>query len=373
MRVLLDCFPFLVRSAGVKAYLFQLHRHLRQVAPPGSLTAFPFLDHVDCLTHEASLLRPFATAWRFGLVLFANTGSNPLLNLAGTNLLGKRYDLFHASNQIRNPPRNMMLTTTVHDMTAWSHPQLHTPATVANDQRWAANIVTRAHGVVTPSEATRQDALRWLNLRPERVRAIHHGVADAYFDPSPEAQSAARAAFQLLKPYILFVSTIEPRKNLARLLDSYEQLPAETRQEFDLVIAGPRGWQSDATMARLQSHAAGVLALGYVSEALLPGLIAGATVFAYPSLYEGFGFPVAQALAAGTAVLTSNVSSLPEITAGAAELVDPLSTAEISAGLQKLLDSPTLRAKLRAQGRARAEHFRWERCARETWQFFEQV
>ena len=373
MRVLLDCFPFLVRSAGVKAYLFQLHRHLRRIAPPGSLNAFPFLDHVDRLTHEASLLGPFATAWRFGLVLFANTGINPLLNLAGTNFLGKRYDLFHASNQVRNPPRNTRLTTTVHDMTAWSHPHLHTPATVANDKRWAANIVTRADGVITPSEATRQDALRCLNLRPERVRAIHHGVAHSYFDPSPEAQAAARSAFQLAKPYVLFVSTIEPRKNLDRLLDAYEQLPVETRQEFDLAVAGPRGWESDATMARLQTNPAGVRSLGYVAEALLPGLIAGATVFAYPSLYEGFGFPVAQALAAGTPVLTANVSSLPEITAGAAELVDPLSTAEMSAGLQKLLDSPSLRARLRAQGRERAEHFRWDRCARETWQFFEQV
>ena len=201
-------------------------------------------------------------------------------------------------------------------MTAWSHPELHTEATVANDRRWAERIVRRADGVITPSEATRADAIRWLNLPPDRVRAIHHGVSDAYFDPSPDSIAEAKAAFKITKPYILFVSTIEPRKNLDRLLDAYEQLPVSLRDEYDLLVSGPRGWRSEATMARLDSKPKGIRALGYVPEPLLPGLVAGATVFAYPSLYEGFGFPVAQAMAAGTAVLTSNLSSLPEITDG---------------------------------------------------------
>ena len=368
MRVCLDCFPFLVRSAGVKAYLFQLHRYLQQTAGSNTVSAFPFLDGAPSLTHEGSVLGLASTAWRFALVLFANTKSNPVLDL-----LGSRYDLFHASNQVRNPPRNTRLTTTVHDMTAWSHPELHTPATVANDKRWAERIVKRADGVITPSEATRADAIRWLNLSPDKVRAIHHGVAEPYFSPTALEQQAARAAYKLTKPYILFVSTIEPRKNLDRLLDAYELLPATVREEFDLVISGPRGWRSEQTMARLLAQPPGIRTLGYVPEALLPGLTAGATVFAYPSLYEGFGFPVAQAMAAGTAVLTANVSSLPEITAGSAELVDPLSTAEISAALQRLLLQPSHRNKLELLALERAKHFHWERCARDTWQFFEHV
>ncbi len=168
----------------------------------------------------------------------------------------------------------------------------------------------------------------WI-LPPDRIRAIHHGVAEAYFDPAPEAISAGKAAFGLAKPYVLFVSTIEPRKNLDRLLDAYEELPPDIRDAYDLIVAGPQGWRSEATCNRLRANRTGIRVLGYVPEALLPGLMAGATVFAYPSLYEGFGFPVAQAMAAGVAVLTSNVSSLPEITAGAAELIDPLSTLEI--------------------------------------------
>ncbi len=367
-RVCLDCFPFLVRSAGVKAYLYELHRHLKRTAGGNLLGAFPFLDEELALHHEGSLLGRFGTAWRFALVLFANTGRNPVLDV-----LGSSFDVFHASNQVRNPPRLCKLTTTVHDMTAWSHPELHTPATVANDKRWAERTVLRADGVITPSEATRADLIRWLNLPPERVRAVHHGVAETYFSVPQSAITSARAAYSLTKPYILFVSTIEPRKNLDRLLDAYEHLPASVREEFDLVVSGPRGWRSEQTMARLKANPAGTRTLGYVPEALLPGLTAGATVFAYPSLYEGFGFPVAQAMAAGTAVLTSNVSSLPEITAGSARLVDPLSTGEIGTALNELLTAPSLRERLRNLGLARAQHFHWERCARETWEFFEHV
>jgi alpha-1,3-rhamnosyl/mannosyltransferase len=113
--------------------------------------------------------------------------------------------------------------------------------------------------------------------------------------------------------------------------------------------------------------------MGYVPEWYLPGLTAGASVFAYPSLYEGFGFPIAQAMAAGVPVITSNVSSLPEVAAGAALLVDPLSTTELRDALERVLTSPSLAKELSIKGRERAKHFNWDRCARETWDFFENL
>ncbi len=368
MRVCLDCFPFLVSSAGWKMYLFHLQRNLRRIAPHGSISSFPFLDGVETIRHNKSVLGPAATAWRFAVLLFANTDHNPVLDL-----LGRRIDLFHASNQVRNPPRNAKLTTTVQDLTTQTHPELHTPANVANDIRWLDRIVRRADGIIVPSTSTRDDAVRMLNLPPDRLKVILHGVNDEYFDPSPAQIDAALQALGIAKPYILFVSTIEPRKNLDRLLDAYEQLPSGLREEFDFLICGPRGWRGENTMLRLDAKPPGIRALGYVPEELMPGLTAGATVFAYPSLYEGFGFPVAQAMAAGVPVLTSNVSSLPEVAGGAAALIDPFSTTEIRDGLKRLLLSPSLRERMAAQGRARASELTWERCARETWRFFEQV
>lgn len=366
MRLCLDCIPFLVRSAGVKAYLFQLHVHLRRTGGQHTVTSFPWLNRIADFHHEGSVLPYLPTMARVGLLYFANIPGNHVLDF-----LGGKIDVFHSSNQIRNPPRNALLTTTIHDMTAWSHPEMHTPGTLAADTRFAERIILPARGIITPSESSRHDAIERLRLNPDKIRAIHHGISEAYFgeiSPAP-----ARARYGLEKPYILFVSTIEPRKNLNRLLDAYGSLRTSLKQEVDLVIAGPAGWESGATMARLRESGPSVRYLGYVPEEFMPSLTAGAVVFAYPSLYEGFGFPVAQAMAAGSPVITSNISSLPEVAGDAALLIDPLSTAELRDALDRLLTSPTLRAELRARGQKRAERFHWERAARETWQFFESL
>ncbi len=366
MRLCLDCVPFLVRSAGVKAYLFQLHVHLRRTAGSHTVHSFPWLDHVQDFHHEGSVIPPLPTAARVGFLYCLNNPGNHVLDLVCRGI-----DVFHASNQVRNPPRQALLTTTIHDMTAWSHPEMHTAATVVADKRFAENIIKPARGIITPSESSRCDAIERLGLNPDRVRAIHHGIAETYFSaPDPEP---ARARYALHKPYVLFVSTIEPRKNLDRLLDAYETLSPSIREEYDLAVAGPKGWASETTMARLAGSGPSVRYLGYVPEDLLPGLTAGASLFAYPSLYEGFGFPVAQAMAAGVPVVTSNLSSLPEVAAGAAVLVDPLSTRELTDALTRVLTSPSLAADLSSKGRLRAQHFNWERCARETWDFFEKL
>jgi glycosyltransferase involved in cell wall biosynthesis len=366
MRLVLDCVPFLVRSAGVKAYLFQLHIHLRRTAGRHHVESFPWLDEVQTFHHEGSVIPPLATTARIGFLYFINIPGNHILDLVCRNA-----DVFHASNQVRQPPRKALLTTTIHDMTAWSHPEMHTAATVLADQRFAANIIKPARGIITPSESSRKDAIERLGLNSDRVRAIHHGISDSYFaSPDP---ALARDRFKLHKPYILFVSTIEPRKNLPRLLDAYESLSPSLRDEFDLVIAGPQGWSSGNTMLRLQLAGLNIRYLGYVPEEYLPSLTAGAKVFAYPSLYEGFGFPVAQAMAAGVPVVTSNVSSLPEVAAGAAELVDPLSTTELRDALDRVLTSPSHAEEMSMKGRERAKHFNWQRCARETWNFFENL
>ncbi len=169
---------------------------------------------------------------------------------------------------------------------------------------------------------------------------------------------------------MLYVGTIEPRKNLDTLLDAWRTCDPILRDEFDLVIAGPRGWEFRQDLARIDAEA---MYLGYVPEADLPGLVAGATAFVYPSLYEGFGFPVAQAMAAGVAVLTSNNSCLPEITDGAALLADPRSVSEVSCGLSQLLESESLRADLARRGRLRAARFTWENCANQSLAFFRKI
>jgi glycosyltransferase involved in cell wall biosynthesis len=232
---------------------------------------------------------------------------------------------------------------------------------VRADHEFADTILLRADALIAVSENTRQDAIRLLGIAPERIQTIHSGVANEYFTAQPARRE---------KPYALYVGTIEPRKNLDALLDAWGQLHGELRAKFELVIAGPQGWGAENTFARIRSEAT---YLGYVPEADLPGLVAGASVFVYPSLYEGFGFPVAQAMAAGVAVLTSNTSCLPEVAGDGALLVDPGSVSEIALGLTRLLESDSLRNQIGARGRERAKQFRWETCAAQSLEFFHRV
>lgn len=286
------------------------------------------------------------------------------LHLPAFDWTACKWDIFHSSHQLQNPPRSLPLTTTIHDMTCWLMPELHRARNVAFSRRFGESVMPRAAGLIAVSESTRQDAIRILKLDPERVVTIHSGVDIRFFKAVP-----ARRA----RPYFLFIGTIEPRKNIGTLLDAWLALPAGIREEYELVLAGPEGWGEQQVMARLRAGVPGVQRLGYVSEQELPSLTAGATAFVYPSLYEGFGLPIAQALAAGVPVITSRVSSLPEVAGDAALLVDPRSPDELRSAIERLALSPSLRADLAAKARARAGLFRWEECARKSLAFFESV
>lgn len=361
MRVTIDATPLLLRSAGIKTYVYYWARHLMETAGPArSVRLFPLLNGFGECRHERSTASPARTAAGIGLLHAANYVGRPVLDW-----LGARTDIFHhSSQQLRRAPRGCRITATLHDMTCRLMPEMHTAANVRAERQFTARVLRQAAGCIAVSAHTRDDAVRLLDLDPARIRVIHCGVAPAFFDAAP--RPAAR-------PYVLFVGTLEPRKNIAALLDGWALLPADLREAFDLLLAGPQGWGHADIAARLRAAPPGVRYLGYVPEAELPGLTAGASVFVYPSLYEGFGLPLAQAMAAGVAAVTSNLSSLPEVAGDAALLVDPRSPAEIAAALERLLTSPERRAELARRGRERAREYRWEVCAEKSWRFFEEV
>jgi len=363
MKVLIDTYPLLVRSAGVKNYLYHWVQALRRAAPHGSIGALPEIGEDVELHHDRSMAGILATTTGLATLALSNHLSVPIFSH-----LARKADIFHSSSLIRNPPRGPLLTATVHDMTAWMMPELHLQANREADSHLATNL-RRAHRIIAVSEATRQDAIRLLQIPPEKIVTIHSGVASAFFHVSADAIAAMRTRYQLKRPFILSVGTIEPRKNLSTLVNAYRALPEPLQVEFDLVLAGPIGWADPETTARVRA----VRYLGYVPERDIAPLTAAATVFAYPSLYEGFGFPVAQAMAAGVPVITSNVSALPEVAGDAALLVDPRSEAELRDGLQRLLLCPSIRAAMSERGRQRAECFRWDICAAKSWAFFQEL
>src|SRR5580698_2033722 len=355
MQILIDATPLLLRSAGVKNYTYYWIQSLWQQARNERVLTFPAFASLRPLNHERSMGSSLQTYLHLGRVFAAN--AVPALPLLRWTM--PKSDVFHVSNQIRFPPKDVKLTATIYDMTCRLMPELHTAANIRADESLAKNVLGRADRLMASSEITKAEAVRLAGLDARRIEVIYPGVPEVYF--GAQARPSER-------PYVLYVGTIEPRKNVDTLLDAWKGF--RFQGDFDLLIAGASGWAGEKTLTRLAGKPKGVRYLGYVPEDELPGLTAGASAFVYPSLYEGFGFPVAQAMAAGVPVITSNTSCLPEVAGEGALLVDPRSAAEIQAAMEKLLASPSLQQQLRTAGLARAQEYRWEVCARKSLEFF---
>jgi glycosyltransferase involved in cell wall biosynthesis len=364
VRVAIDATPLLVRSAGVKTYLYYWIEHLRRLAEPGSIRTFPRLDGSRPLNHDASVAGAAGTFAGLGVLAVSNYTRLPVLDWAARGC-----DVFHATNLVRHPPRRPRLTSTIHDLTSWIMPELHSAATRRADAA-AAELLRRAHRLIAVSESAKGDAVRILRLAPERITVIHSGIPRAFFEVTPQAIEEVRARYGLKRPFVFSLGTIEPRKNVPTLLAAFEALPPSLREEFELVLAGPMGWADHETVECIRDPTAARY-LGYVPEADLPALTAAAAIFAFPSLYEGFGFPLAQAMAAGVASITSGVSSMPEIAGDAAILIDPRSVTGLRDALERLMLSPDLRSRLGAKGRGLARRFTWESAAALSLRFFE--
>ncbi|MDQ1300446.1 MAG: hypothetical protein QG637_364 [Chloroflexota bacterium] len=283
-------------------------------------------------------------------------------------------ELFHALDHVLPYLARTPAVFTLYDLTYRVQPATHNTLNRLYLTLLMPTFLRRAGAVIAISESTRRDAVRIYGLDAARVTVVYGGV-DPGFCPAPsEAQAAIRQKYALPERFILSVGTIEPRKNLTVLLDAYHTL-RQSDPELGLVIAGRRGWRSAAFFERLQTLglAAVVRLLGPVPDADLPALYSAAAVFAYPSLYEGFGLPPLEALACGTPVVASSASSLPEVVGEAGLLAPPEDVAALAAACRRLLDDTPLRANLRARGLAQARRFTWEAAARSTREVYRAV
>ena len=243
------------------------------------------------------------------------------------------------------------------------HRELHSPRAALLERVTLPLAVRRCASLVAISAATGAELAERYPASAGRT-SIAYPAAGGEFTAEPsEHDERALARHGVSRPYLLATGTLEPRKNLPRLISAFASLPTELRAGRQLVLAGAPGWETDETFAHLRAHADLVRTLGYVPDEELPALYRGADVFCYPSLYEGFGIPVLEALRSGTAVLTSNRSSMPEVAGTAARYVDPEDVTDIAAGLADLLGDAGLRERLGQEGLLRAEHFSWESTA----------
>jgi glycosyltransferase involved in cell wall biosynthesis len=223
--------------------------------------------------------------------------------------------------------------------------------------------VQRAAGLLTISHSTREDLLRRFPSAAGRVRVAQLGAAPHLAPDRGEAPAHTAGAGMLDQPFILAVGTIEPRKNLVGLIDAYTLLPEHVRDRYRLLVAGKIGWRSHAPLAAMESLGDRCVYLGCVEDAVLAELYRRCAVFCYPSLAEGFGLPIVEAMRSGAPVLTSDRPASHEVGGDAARYCDPDDATSIAAGLEQLLGDPEAAAELRRQGRERAALFTWDRTA----------
>jgi glycosyltransferase involved in cell wall biosynthesis len=274
---------------------------------------------------------------------------------------------------IVHPHRSVV---TVHDLGYLYYPQAHRLL-----DRLYLDLSTRynaraASHLIADSSATKRDLIERYGTAPDKITVVYPGYDNTAFRPvrDEEAIKAVKTKYNIAGDYILFVGTLQPRKNLTRLIEAFSN-PQYPISNIQLLISGKKGWLYEAIFQRVEELelAGRVVFTGYVPEAELPALLSGARLFILPSLYEGFGLPVLEAMACGTPVVCSNVSSLPEVAGDAAVLVDPLDVEGLAAAMERVLGDEELRAELIERGFEQARKFSWEKCARETLDVLENV
>lgn len=276
------------------------------------------------------------------------------LNLSIDPFLGP-VDIFHASNWVL-PRCQAPIIATIHDLTFIKYPEEHVPYYVKAHQRHLNRAKKYAQAIIAVSQATKKDLIEQ-GISSEKIHVVYEAPSAIF---KPTKTPGFKEKYQLNKPFILSVGTQEPRKNLGRLIQAWQPL----QRQFDLVIVGKFGWGEAA------HPNPGIKLLGFVPDEALAELYSNAAVFVYPSLYEGFGLPVAEALSCGCPVVTSNCSSLPEVGGPVAIYVDPKSITAITQGIkQALVQAP----KLRQLGLVQAKRFSWEKTAKETLKIYQEV
>lgn len=373
VRVAIDARPAVSPGkTGVGFYTWNLIHHLPRVDPGTTYLAWYlyfrrlqgrplFFDDID-LPNFRERWTPFPSRWFYRTTLEREW---PRVDWF------VRFDVFLATNFVPPPTRTDRLVVTVHDLAYRLHPETAPHQT----KLWLRRIdetLRRARGVLVPSESTKRDLVELYPVDPGLVTVTPLGVDTSVFRPSDEAAiEAVLGRFGIERPYLLYVGGIEPRKNLPVIVEAFARSHEGVRA---LVIVGasvdwnPEGWNllRPVLDELSQEVRRKVFLTGYVSDREKVALLGGATALVYPSMYEGFGLPVLEALACGTPVITSNLSSLPEVAGEDAVYVDPRDVGSIAEGIERVTSDADLRRRLRDAGPSRAAGFTWDETARRT-------
>lgn len=284
-----------------------------------------------------------------------------------SGMMAPRYDLYWQPNFIPNHGiKADKIVATVHDFSWEIYPEFQPKERVKYFQKYFYSSILKCDHIITGSHFTKREIVERVGISPDKITVIYHGIDHNLFYPRELTNKSPQK-------YILAVGSIEPRKNLKNLLNAYAMLDKEFKNEYHLTLVGASGWNNDDIVHEMKSLGQWVKYSGYVSDEELAILYSNASLFIYPSVYEGFGIPPLEAMACGTPVIASSASTLPEVCADAAYYIDPLNIKSIKEGILKVLGNEELQKALIAKGLVRAKEFSWGKSALEHQKVFEKV
>ena len=381
LKVIVDLTPITAKPSGVGLYVANLIKHLDklQQSEQFELGIFyqPALKNRLKKNTAPDLIKGYENSFFFPYPVRV---SNWLLKnfpqvfplLLDRGL--KDYDLFHGTNFTVYSDRSTQKVMTLYDLTFLRYPQ-YIDRVVAQYYRRVRQCLQWTDLVIAISESTKQDAIEYLKIAPEKifVTPLASRYSTDYLDSYDLTTLKAKVDYNFAIPYLLFVSTIEPRKNLITLIKAFNYLKEKYRIEHNLVLIGKKGWRYEGIFKAIAKSAYNnyIYHLDYLSDELVALFYKLAQVFVYPSHYEGFGLPVLEAMTLGTPVVCANTSSLPEVVGDAALQIDPDEPIELAEAIWQIINSTELQQNLIAKGDRQATNFSWEKTARQTLQAYQ--
>jgi glycosyltransferase involved in cell wall biosynthesis len=370
MRIGIDGIPLASLRTGVGHYTFELARALSRLAPADQFELVSPLPVLDSVREEITQANLRAVRLRLNALLRPWWAIRLPLYIRQTGL-----DVFHGTN-FDVPLWNGCATVlTIHDLSLFLYQETHEKRLVRRARRRMPLMARSAHMIITPSESVKGEVCDYFSMSPERVAAIPE-AARACFKPVPLDEAARRRRqLGIEDEFVLFVGTIEPRKNLVTLARAFAEVLRSSQLRPQLVIAGKKGWLVDELFSYLKEMDGKerVRFIGYVPDDSLSALYSSCSVCVYPSLYEGFGLPALEAMACGAPVITSRTPALMETVGGAARLVAPEDVGALARAIMELLSDEKARAELAAAGLRRAAAFSWEKTARMTMEVYREA
>ncbi len=368
MKIVINTIPLLSPMTGVGTYIFNMSTQLRHLKPDYDYFYYSgYYSRKMKVSNEGNNLFFKAKEIVKKIPIISSLGHNAKNGLA--HFQQEKYDLYFEPNHIPLDIKARRTVTTICDFSFIHNPEWHSRDKVEYFSSHFLKKIYKSDAIITISEYVQKEATEILKGYRGTIKSIPLGYDMALFNSQKEITSE----YSFPERFILFVGSVEPRKNLKSLLEAYTRLPNNVKNDCKLLIAGFKGWKNNEIMDLLKKEKKHVEYLGYVGKQLLADLYKNALCFIYPSLYEGFGLPPLEAMACGCPVIVSNVASLPEVCGDAACYVDPHNVESISEGLYQLLIDESLRHSLVKKGLERAKRFSWEKTAKEHIKIFEEI